>query len=68
MDISRRTMKGLLDLGVTLPDHTSIEIFVMDKGGNRVCHKFSVVEGSVHHKGSHSSDFVQPGTGPLADR
>jgi hypothetical protein len=68
MDISRKTRKGLRELGETLPDNSNIELCLVDKAGRRVCHRFSVHKGVVHHHESHSADFVRAGTGPLDKR
>ena len=65
MDISEKTMKGLRVLGATLPDNSNIELCLFDSRGRRVCHRFGVVNGVVHHHESHSSDSVLPGTGSL---
>lgn len=65
MNMSARTIRALKDLGQSLPDHSNIELCVLDRRGQRECHKFRVVDGVVHHSESHSHDFVTVGTGPL---
>lgn len=68
MNISRKTMKVLNNLGATLPDYSNIELCLMDENGRRVCHKFGVLDGVVHHHESHSAEFVRAGTGPLPSK
>jgi len=65
MNMSKKTMKILLELGETLPDYSNIELCLLGEGGKRVCHKFGVLGGVVHHHESHSADFVKAGMGPL---
>ena len=65
MDISRKTARELSRLGETLPENSNIELCLVDEAGRRVCHRFSVHDGVVHHQESHSADFVRSGKGPL---
>lgn len=67
MDVSKETMKVLRDLGETLPDNSNIELCLAGANGRRVCHRFGVVNGVLHHFESHSADFVKSGTGPLSE-
>lgn len=67
MDVSGKTMKVLQDLGATLPDYSNIELCLAGKNGRRVCHRYGVLKGVLHHYESHSADFVKAGTGPIED-
>jgi hypothetical protein len=67
MKIPAKTMSELRALGATLPEYSSIELCLPGEGGKRVCHRFGVVGGVLHHHESHSADFVTAGKGPLEE-
>jgi len=65
MIMGHETLKALRDLGKTLPTNSSVDLCVRDERGRGVCHKFRVVDGVMHHGGSHSHEFVLSGQGEL---
>ena len=65
MEFGKDTAKALTDLAKTLPTNSSVDICVRDERGRGVCHKFRVVDGVMHHGGSHSHEFVVSGKGAL---
>jgi hypothetical protein len=65
MDVNEKTLKALRELAKTLPTHSSVDLCIRDKRGRGVCHKFRVVDGVMHHGGSHSNEFVLSGKGAL---
>ena len=65
MEVSTETLRALRVLAGTLPTNSSVDLCVRDERGRGVCHKFRVVDGVMHHGGSHSNEFVLPGKGAL---
>ena len=65
MNMSPETLRALRELGKTLPTNSSVDVCVLDERGRGVCHKFRVVDGVMHHGGSHSHEFVLSGQGEL---
>lgn len=66
MNVGHDTLRALRELGKTLPTNSSVEMCVRDERGRGVCHKFRVVDGVMHHGGSHSHEFVLSGKGALS--
>ena len=65
MNIDKETLGALRALAKTLPTNSSVDICVRDEKGRGTCHKFRVVDGVIHHGGSHSNEFVLSGKGAL---